>query len=181
MKVYDVQDRLTDYACKMQRGDLEAGEKIFDYYSPKIFRFVIVRVLNREIAEDLTQEVFLKVVNRIETFIPDRGSFSAWIWQITKNTLKDHYAKKKTIPLSDILPESKYFIDKKNNPDQRLKIYEVLKIAQGFSEEEQEIFSLRYLSDLSYKNLSEMTGKSEVALRVVVHRLNKKIRKALDD
>lgn len=181
-RTHNKSDRLTRLACRLKNGDLDAGEKLFNYFSPKIYRFVMVRILNPETAEDLTQEVFFKVVNRIETFDTTRGNFSGWIWQITRNTLKDHYGQKKSIPFSKMTedaPEIKHLRDKKNGPEEKTKIQEVLLMIKRLSQEEQEIFSLRYLSDLSYKQIGKMTGKSEGALRILVHRVNKKIRQII--
>lgn len=172
-------------AEKLSQGDQRAAEEIFNYFSPKIFRFFMVRLPNRDIAEDLTQEVFAKVVSKIETFKSNLGNFSAWIWQIARNTLTDHFREKKSIPFSSLNPalidsirEKRSFVEKMAKDSQ---IREIIKLTQNFSEEEQEIFSLHYLSDVSYKELSKMTNKSEEALRIAVHRINKKIRETIHD
>lgn len=176
-------DPFNKLAGRLKKGDRAAGAQIFDYFSPQIFRFFMVRIFNREVAQDLTQEVFLKVVAKIKTFDERLGSFSGWIWQIAKNTAKDYWRKKKAVPLSDELlkyQESKDFLDGKNSPELKIKVDEIFDLVKGFSDEEQEVFALRYLSDLPYRAISRMLKKSESSLRVLVHRVNKKLRKIVN-
>lgn len=177
-------DKYNEVAFKLQRGDRKAAEIIFDHFSPQIYRFFLIRTLSRETAEDLTQEVFLKVIDKIQTFNHELGSFSGWIWQIAKNSVKDYYRKKKPFAITDILLQNKEktdFQEGKNNPLLEYKVAEILDLIKEFDEDDKEIFSLHYLSDLPYKKISRLTGKSESSLRVVIHRLNKKIRKIINN
>ena len=98
--------QLNALAQKMQRGDNRAAEKIFRHFHPLLFRFFVGRILNKDIAEDLTQDVFFKVISRIETYRKDSGNFSAWFWRIAKNRLVDHYREKKTESLPDYLAKT---------------------------------------------------------------------------
>lgn len=177
-------DKFNKLASRLQKGDPKAGQIIFDNFAPQIFRFFLVRTSNRETAEDLTQEVFFKVIRRIETFDQKLGSFSGWLWQIARNTVKDYYRKKKPLPLSDYVLQKKErddFISYANDTNQDLKMSEALDLIKNFSEEEQEVFSLHYLSDLPYKEIGKRFSKSENSLRVLVHRVNKKIRKLINN
>jgi RNA polymerase sigma-70 factor (ECF subfamily) len=173
-------DRFNKLAHRLKDGDRQAGEEIFDYFSRQIYRFFVVKTSNRETAEDLTQEVFLKAIDKIETFNENLGSFSGWLWQIAKNTVKDYYRKKKTVFLSDFVLKNKEnsdFLAGKNDGQSEQRMAEILDLVKDLNEEEQEVFSLHYLSDLSYREISNTLGKSESSLRVLVHRVNKKIRK----
>ncbi|OGZ34115.1 MAG: hypothetical protein A2174_00880 [Candidatus Portnoybacteria bacterium RBG_13_41_18] len=175
-------DAFNEIAHKLKNGDRQAGEVIFNKFSAPIYRYFLVKTLSRETAEDLMQEVFLKVVDKIQTFDENLGSFSGWIWQVAKNSLKDYWRKKKALPLTDYAlaaKEKKDFFDGKNDPAKEIKMLEIEDLIKDFSEEEQEVFSLHYLSDLPYKNISKMLEKSESSLRVLIHRMNKKIKKLL--
>ena len=170
-------------AEKLKVGEQKAGEEIFNYFSPKIFRYFMVRLSDRDAAEDLTQEVFIKLVSKIKTFDKGIGNFSGWIWRIAKNTLTDHFRQKKPIPFSSLDDAFKNSISDKKSFVQEIindnKVKEITKLVENFSEEEQEIFSLHYLSDVPYKEMSRMTKKSAGALRIAVHRINKKIREVI--
>lgn len=168
-------------AEKMQKGDKAAAERIFNDFSPKVFRFFMIRTGQRETAEDLTQEVFLKLVDKVDTFDSNAGNFAGWFWQIAKNTLIDYFRQKKSVSLDPEMIEKKSLTEKHNITEKsflaKIEVEEVLKIVGNFGEEEQEIFSLRFLSEMSYKEISRLVNKSEGNLRVITHRIIKKIQK----
>jgi RNA polymerase sigma-70 factor (ECF subfamily) len=177
-------DRFNRLAHRLKEGDRRAGEEIFNSFSRQIFRFFMVKTGSRETAEDLTQEVFLKLIDKIKTFNENLGSFSGWFWQIAKNSAKDYYRKKKPVAMTDILLQNKEnsdFLAGKNDPKAALEVEEIMDLLKDFDEEEQEIFSLHYLSDMPYRQIAKITGRSESSLRVLVHRVNKKIRKLFNN
>jgi len=176
-------DKFNHLAHLLKQGDHRAGEQIFDNFSRPIYRYFLVKTMSKETAEDLTQDVFVKVIDKIESFNETLGSFSGWIWQVAKNTVKDYYRKKKTIPLSDyalIEKERENFLSGTKDAGNNLKMSEVSELIKDFNEDEQEVFSLHYLSDLPYRDISKVLGKSESSLRVLVHRINKKIRRIIN-
>lgn len=171
-------DKFNDLAELMKKGDKRAAGEIYDYFSPLIYRFVLTRVSNKHLAEDLSQDVFVKVVSRIDTFNKDLGNFSGWIWQITRNTLIDYYRDKKEVSFSDIEDvENEFGVE--DNIYKRIEMRQVKDVIKGFGDEERELFALYYLSDLSYRDISKIMNKSEGALRVATHRLLKKIKEKM--
>lgn len=175
-------DSFNKVAYQLKTGNRQAGELIFGNYSKPIYRFFLVKTFSRETAEDLMQDVFVKVIDKIGTFDENLGSFSGWLWQIAKNTIKDYYRKKKAIPLSDAAildKERKEFLEGKNDLVNGYDVDEISEALKNFTEEEQEVFSLHYLSDLPYRTISKALGKSESSLRVAVYRINKKLKKTI--
>ena len=174
------QKNFNKIAEKLQNGNQFAGEEIFDYFSPKIFGFFMLRTNHKETAEDLTQNVFLKVVNKINTFKKDTGNFSAWIWQIARNTLIDHFRLQKPILLSNEELEIKAGAKETDSTfeavAQKEEAVKIFKIIQTMEPQEQELFSLRYVSNLSFKEISVLLDKSADTLRVASHRLHQKIK-----
>ena len=171
--------QLNALAEKMQQGDRSAAGKIFDYFNPLFFRFFVGRTLNRDVAEDLAQDVFFKILNRISTYRKESGNFSAWAWQIAKNRLIDYYREKKSASIEDFLTHRNIAEDKRPAMHDKLEADNVFKVVGGLTPEEQELFTLRYISELPYKEISELTEKSEGSLRIMIHRLNKKLKKLL--
>ncbi len=171
---------LNALAEKMKKGDKIAAEEIFNKLSPQIFRFFLSRLGNREIAEDLTQDIFFKIIKKIGTFDKKSGNFNTWFWQIARNSLIDYYREKKSVPLSDFLEERKDIPDETNNLKAKVEAEEILSAVKSFTPEDQEIFTLRYVSDLSYKDIGRVVGKTEGSLRVIIHRLNNKLRKIIN-
>ncbi len=168
-------------ALRLKAGDKTAGKELFEYWSPLLFRFFMLRIAHKGKAEDLVQDVFLKLISRIDTFDTSVGNFTAWFWQVAKNTLKDYYREKKEGTFSDVFPDGIDIADDRPVLETSLRVQEVLRVLSRFSEEEQETFSLRCVSGLSYKEIAAITARSEGALRVEVHRLTQKLKKLLHE
>lgn len=166
----------------MQQGDEQAALQIYRSLVSKVFGFCMQRVSDRALAEDLTQDIFLKLTRSILTFDPDQGSFLVWFWQIARNTITDHYRKRRDTVFSDVLNEdtlstipshdTAHLFTALAHKDVLQKIEYAL---QSFSLEDQELFRLRYLSELSYEEIAQLLHKTPGALRVQVNRLKKKI------
>ncbi len=168
-------DRLNRIAARLKRGDASAGEETFRYFSPLLYRFFASRTGNRALSEDLTQDAFIKIVGKIDTFDETKGNFPGWVWQIARNTLIDHYREKKEISFADA-GEGIEHIATHDAVDEQLRVKAIMSAVARLSEEDQELFSLRFVSDVSYREISQLTGKSETALRVALHRINKKVK-----
>lgn len=177
-----MKDRLTRLALNMQKGDKKAAEKLYSELVGKTFGFCVSRVRHRHQAEDLTQEIFLKVVDGIQTFDPKQGFFSVWFWQLARNTLTDHYRRAKDLSFSDVSEtriEMAIIQDPETRAEESLEFRRLQEFLKSLPEEDQELFRLHYLADLSYREISKILNKSEGSLRVSVSRLKEKIRKHL--
>lgn len=164
-------------ASRLKDGDRSAAGSIFDELAPQTYRFFYARTGQRETAEDLMQEVFLKVVKRIEQFDLNEGDFVPWFWKIAHNSLIDFFRVKKPLYLDDMTDKGFDIRDEKNHIMSNARMREVMNIVKSFSPEDQELFELHFLADLSYSDLAQVTGKSEANLRVMIHRLKQKILK----
>lgn len=162
-------------AERLKKGDSQAGEAIFDHFFGQIYRFLLARLGHRETAQDLSQEVFLKVVRNIQTFDTESGDFTPWIWQITRNTLIDFFRQKKPQHLEDMEQGGETIPDPADHTRTSAELREVMNIVRTLSEEEQELFHLHFVADMPYVELATVTGKSEANLRVAIHRLRQKI------
>ncbi|MBI5732752.1 RNA polymerase sigma factor [Candidatus Jorgensenbacteria bacterium] len=173
---------LNRMAIRMRKGDERAARVIYDTLVQKVFGFCMNRVRERRTAEDITQEIFLKLVNKIDVFDEKRGSFLSWFWQLARNTVIDYIRSMKNASYSfSDLPEGNIPEEIAEEQDESfLDIKEELRIVREFvsslGSEEQEIFELKFVSDLPYRDISTITGKNEGALRVTVNRLRSKIK-----
>ncbi|HZZ99235.1 MAG TPA: sigma-70 family RNA polymerase sigma factor [Candidatus Paceibacterota bacterium] len=163
-------------AKRLKTGDAKAAGTIFDNFAPQLHRFFMARTSQRETAQDLTQEVFLKLVRNIKQFDPEAGDFTPWFWRVAHNTLIDHFRQKKPQQyLTDMEREGENIPDAMDSTAVRAELREVLEIVKMFSEEEQEIFEMYFLTDMAYAEIAKVTGKSESNLRVIIHRIRQKI------
>lgn len=179
--------RLNNLARQMQEGKEHAAEALYNELFGKVYGFCLNRIRGRHLAEDLTQEIFLKLVSKIDTFDLAKGNFSVWFWQIARNTLFDHYRKQKNLSLNvsfvDMGEEGQVEGLLVEDPapifEFRFKKQKLDAFLQSLTSEEQQLFNLRYIGEHSYKEIATTLVKSEGALRVAVSRLKRKIRKTL--
>jgi len=177
----EIRDSFNDQAEALQKGDIRSAEKIFDHFSGPIYAFFMARIRHKESAQDLTQEVFLKVIKSIDQFDRKSGNFTSWIWQIARNSAIDHFRHKKPSYLADLPDEGSNINEEGMESDQSAKTREIMTIVESFSSEDQELFQLHFIADLSYSEIAKVTGKSPTSLRVAIHRLRKKIIPYLND
>lgn len=133
------------------RGNREALEQLVRLYYEKIYNYILYRVADCSLAEDMTQDVFIKLTKSIHTYVPT-ASFSAFLYRIAHNTVVDHYRTLKhteemldTIPAADTLSQVEAKLD--------------VQILLGkLTEEQRECIILYYLQELSYREISQILG-----------------------
>ena len=97
-----------DLIRRAQDGETIVVSEIYDRYQRSIFRYLYYRVGDQQTAEDLTSEVFLRMIEKISMYQEQRTSFQAWLFQIARNLSIDHYRKMKarnTASLEEDHPE----------------------------------------------------------------------------
>lgn len=180
MELKDLQrDRLDRLVLKMKKGDRAAAGELYDELATKLYGFVFSRTGSREVAEDLSQEIFIKLLEHIDSFDPKKGRFTVWFWRLARNALVDHYRKKTATPFSRFEEDEVAAMVVGEIPDtDNVLVYRKLRSVIGtFSEEEQELFELRFAAEMSYKDIARVLGKPEGTLRVAALRLREKINK----
>ena len=97
-----------DLIRRAQDGETIVVSEIYDRYQRSIFRYLYYRVGDQQTAEDLTSEVFLRMIEKISMYQEQRTSFQAWLFQIARNLSIDYYRKMKahsTTTLGEDHPE----------------------------------------------------------------------------
>lgn len=168
-----------DLIKSCQNGQSEAFSEIYDKYFDKIYRFIYYKVSHRETAEDLTSVTFTKALENIKKFNADKGLFSAWLYKIARNNTIDYYRSKKEISDIDNVPNlyhEENFAENMTKNQQLQNIKEKLDI---LSEDQREIIVMRVWNEMSYKEISEVVGKSENNCKVIFSRSIKQLKYSL--
>ena len=169
-------DQLARAASK---GDEGAFGALYTDFFPKISRFVILRVSHKQIAEDLTAEIFVKAWQHLQK--EERiASFSSWIFTVARNRVIDHYRTKKTF--SDIF-ELENLIEYEDNVveaiDLSIASKEFLQVLGELTSDQQQIIRLKFLEGLDNEEISAITDKSSGSIRVIQHRAIISLKKLL--
>ncbi|MBN2536359.1 MAG: sigma-70 family RNA polymerase sigma factor [Spirochaetales bacterium] len=157
----------------------EQFAEVYDNYASRIYQFIYYKTYHKETAEDITSQTFLRAFENLDHFDPEKGSISAWIYQIARNLVVDHYrAKKKTVDIDDVWDlagEQNVELDVQNK-EQLEELREVLK---KLPVEQRDILILRIWQELSYKEIAQIIGKTEGACKMMFSRVIATLRKNL--
>jgi RNA polymerase sigma-70 factor (ECF subfamily) len=163
---------------RAKRGEVEAFGCLYERYLESIYRYIRTRVAEDRTAEDLTETVFLRAYESLSRYKEKGLRFSAFLYQIARNLLVDHYRQKEEeLPLesADQISVSPSRIDDiiviQDQVD-RLRVG-----LEALPEEYREIIRLRVLLELSTTECAQWTGRSEGAVRVLLHRAMKALKR----
>ncbi len=162
-----------------------AFEDWYDQHRSTVYRYVRFRVATREVAEDVTSEVFLKALRSFERYDPTRASPRTWLLRIARNAVTDHLRslrRRGSLHVSlDRVPD---LVSDTPSQEERVlrqeRIQALLNANQTLRPADQEILSLRYGAGLSNSEIAESLGISHNAVAVRVHRALKRLKTAVE-
>lgn len=163
-----------------KEGDADAFAKIYEVYFIPVFRYIYLRVKDRQDAEDLTQTVFLKVYQAISRFEEQNRSPLAYFFTVARNTVIDYWRKRKDILLENPGKESKEMLevteDFENTIQKNENLSMLQRAIQKLTEEQQSVIILKFINDLPNKEISKIMQRSEEAVRQLQCRAIKALR-----
>lgn len=153
-------------------GNLDVLHFLFDRHHKHIFNFLFKMSGDKMLSEDLTQEVFYKVIKYRATF--ENGKFIPWIFTIARNALNTHYKRNKENH-SCLEGVDKRFLKAE---DEKEEDYTELQIALNKLEpSDRELLILNRFQEIKYKELAVITGSTTGAVKTKVSRALKKLKK----
>ena len=165
---------------RAKKGDKNAFAEVYKFYLSRIYRFAFYLVNDEALAEDLTQEAFVKTWNYLPKFEESKGTIQSLLFAIVRNLVIDYQRKKKEEKISQ---EAEGFIasseDVVEDFSKAERIENVRKSLSVLPEDDREVIILRYFEDMGFAEISKIVGKEEGALRVRVHRALKLLKNAL--
>ncbi len=171
-----------------ERGDAAAWRRLIEAYSGRVFSLVCHRCGNRELAEEITQATFVRVLQKLADYRQD-GQFEAWLFRIALNLLRDEARRKQrqavSVDFADTPPETIGGPASRQTPEQGLIHDERLERIRGavgrLPEADREILELRYSADLSFAQIAQVLDEPLGTVLARVHRALKKLRQMLPD
>jgi RNA polymerase sigma-70 factor (ECF subfamily) len=177
------QEKILTLGQQASEGDVRAFGELYQYFLPKIFGYFSARVKKKEVSEELTSTVFLKVAENIKTFSAKKGmSFSGWIFRIAHNVLVDYWrAKKATITTES---EEACAIPSQENLSKETEVREHMRAVEKCLDRlpltEREIIRMRAWEGCEYEEIGEIVGKKSGAIRMALSRALEKMRTCLE-
>lgn len=153
-------------------------EDIYERYFKDVYAFVYALSRNDKVAEEITQETFFKAFKGIESF-KGQCKLQVWLCQIAKNTYFTYLEKQKRFSDQDV-PEQEgvrieeLMMDKEN-------VFRIHQALHRMEEPYKEVFTLRIFGELSFRQISQLFGKTESWARVTFHRAKQKLQTRLKE
>ena len=176
------------------KKDPQAFAEIYEEYYGPIFGYILKRVGNVTVAQDITSETFFKALDRLWQFKWKNVSISSWLYRIATNEMNQHFRKNKKIHASIEELLEKSGIELEDEHDLREEVIaqeeelarsdqwrEAQKAISKLSEKYQEVLSLRYFEDKKIKEISEILGKREGTVKSLLSRGTKKLRSIMSE
>lgn len=165
---------------RAQKGDEVAFTQLYEEYFDKIYRYIVIRMGDRMEAEDITQQVFLKALQSINSFKWKGAPFSAWLYRIAHNQLVDYLRKTKrrtSVPIDEITLVADS--DPQEDVEKEFDIRQLSAAIQYLTESQRAVISLRFTSELPIAEVAEIMDKSQGAIKALQHSAIVALRKAL--
>jgi RNA polymerase sigma-70 factor (ECF subfamily) len=149
-------------------GDESALATLIKRHESKIYGFIYSKISDRDISNDIFQDTFIKVIKTLKTSsYNEEGKFLPWVMRIAHNLIIDHFRKAKKMPLFreteefsifSIMSDESLTIENKIIADQ--VEMDIRKLIEGLPADQKEVLIMRMYHDISFKEISEITGVS---------------------
>ena len=179
----DSQPAIDELVTRAQEGNAAAIACLYEHFSDRIYRYVSFKTGNPVEAEDITGDVFVRMLESIGSFKRQGYPFSSWLYRIAHNLVVDHFrrkGRKKTVPLEQVSDPTTSWAE---DPDRRLEVdlamREVRVAMEGLTDLQLEVISLRFAAGLSVAEAARAVRQNENAVKALQHAGLKKLRRVL--
>ncbi|HTK64669.1 MAG TPA: sigma-70 family RNA polymerase sigma factor [Pseudonocardia sp.] len=173
-----------DLVRRTQAGDQEAFGQLYDRYHEMVFRYVLFRTSDRQLAEDLTAETFLRALRRIGSVSYQGRDIGAWFVTIARNLVLDH-VKSSRYRLEQTTSEIQDLSPSTTGPEQQVldgaTHEELLRCVAKLNSDQKECIALRFLQGLSVAETARLMGRNEGAVKALQHRAVRRLAQLLPE
>ena len=162
---------------QFSNGDAAAFDQIFDLFADKLFRYISLKIKTDD-AEDILELTLLKAWENRDKYDSTKSNIQTWLFTIARNTIIDHYRSYKEIiseeegEINNIASEDSPV----KKAEQKLTQIAIEKALSELSEIQREVITLRYMEDLSFKEIAQILNKNEGTIRVIQLRALSKLK-----
>jgi RNA polymerase sigma-70 factor (ECF subfamily) len=161
-------DALIEAAARLDR---EAFGELYRQFAPKIQRFIAYQTNDRVLAEDLTNQVFIRAMDAIARYEHrSTGEFTGWLFRIAKNVVVDNWrSARDTVPLEEgLIAEPSETLDAQFDAISRRE--ELSKAMQHLTDDQRQVLAYRFALGMSHAEISRLMNRNEPAVRALQFR-----------
>ncbi len=175
---------MTDEHALLERAkqhDEAALGELYDLYAPRIYAYIYRRVSNAHLAEDLTGDVFVRVIQAIQSERFWHTSFQAWLYRIAHNLVVDYYRRRPSEVESEL--DERIMADKHDMASavaERLSHRHLYTAINRLTPDQQQVLALRFGEGITARETAKVMDKSTGAVEALQHRALAALRRVLD-
>lgn len=162
-------------------GDVRSFESLVEKYEVTILKFIYSMIRDKQIAEDITQEVFITVYNKLNTF-DNRYKFSNWILRIAKNRCIDYIRKVKKVSESNI-EDFVGLKSKEITPEEAVEFKETKQVITEYintlSDIDKQIMILRYSQKATFSDISKILDINESSVKRRYYKIKEQFKRKI--
>lgn len=152
-----------------RNGNVASFELLVERHQNKVFSYILSLVRDRQLADDIFQDTFLKIIRTIKAgAYKEEGKFIQFAMRIAHNLIIDHFRKSKRLPMTDAVNKEYDLIDNAKITDLSVEdkmvteqVYEdIRKMIDFLPEEQREVLNMRMYADMSFKEIADATNVS---------------------
>jgi RNA polymerase sigma factor (sigma-70 family) len=162
---------------RVKDGQLSELTQLFERYNMPLYNFFLKLTMEREISEDLTQNLFCRIIRYRHTFNASSGSFKSWIFQMARNLHADHCRQK--IRIAEVVKQAEDYPEDVPDLEEGFKEhdFEKLKVAlSGLGPVDRELIVMSRFEGLKYAEIAKLKNMSLSSIKVQIHRALKELR-----
>ncbi len=157
-------------------------EELYDKYFARIYNYIRYRVLERGAADDLVSAVFEKVLDKYDSFDPERHGLEPWLFAIARNTLNDYFRRRKVRGWFTITDREENIASGESVEGSAQRSEEnalLLAALAELSEVERELIAMKFTLEMTNRDIAGETGLGESNVAVILFRAMKKLKERL--
>jgi RNA polymerase sigma-70 factor (ECF subfamily) len=165
---------------RVRAGELEQLSELFERHHRRLYQFFVKLARDRSVAEDLVQEVFVRVLKYRHTW-RDEAEFVPWMFALARNAAVDHFrsrtrdGKRDAAAVPDMTPQPAYAVERLEEAERAAQLRAALDL---LAPDKREVLLLARFGELKHDRIAAMLGISPGAVRVRLHRALKELREA---
>lgn len=155
-----------------QRGDETALTTLYNTHKTNIYSYIYRRVGNdRDVAREITSDVFVRMVDKLDSYQPRGKPFAAWLYTIAHHRVVDHYRRVGRLTTQ---PLSLELADHAPLPDEQVAVrYDIERITcamDNLTELQRDVLAMRYIDERTVKETADLLGRNEGAIKTLTRR-----------
>ncbi len=159
----------------MGTDQYDVFSRIYNEYYIKLYKYTLFRVADQYVAEDLVSEIFVKVLDKYNTYNPTKGKFSTWVFAIANNTIINYYKKfnrNKVVDWEQV--DSQYRLEDLIIEQELKEI--LLKAILRLDERQRSIIALKFGANMKNREIAQMLNLTESNVGTILYRSLKHLR-----